>query len=69
MIVRILRSECCGNGTCAEMVPAVFLLDSKNKSVVIDAEAADRATLLEVAEACPCTAIVIEDDEGNVLFP
>ena len=69
MIVRILRAECCGNGTCAEMVPAVFVLDSKNKSVVIDAEASDRAKLLEAAEACPCSAIVIEDDEGNVLFP
>ena len=69
MIVRILRAECCGNGTCAEMVPNVFVLDSKNKSTVIDAEAADRAKLLEAAEACPCSAIVVEDDEGNRLFP
>ena len=51
------------------MVPAVFVIDSKNKSVVIDAEASDRARLLETAEACPCSAIVIEDDDGNVLFP
>jgi ferredoxin len=69
MIVRILRSECCGNGSCAEIAPGVFTLDSKNKSVVLDPEAVDRAKLLEAAEACPCTAIVIEDDEGNVLFP
>jgi ferredoxin len=69
MIVRILRNECCGNGTCAELVPAVFMLDSKNKAVVIDAEAADRAKLLEAAEACPCSAIVVEDDEGKALFP
>ena len=67
--VRILRSECCGNGTCAELAPAVFALDSKNKSVVLDAEASDRAKLLEAAEACPCSAIVVEDDDGNVLFP
>ena len=69
MIVRILRPECCGHGACAEIAPAVFVIDSKNKSVVIDAEAADRATLLEAAEACPCAAIVIEDDDGNVVFP
>jgi ferredoxin len=69
MIVRILRAECCGNGTCAELVPAVFVIDSNHKSVVIDAEAADRAKLLEAAEACPCSAIVIEDDEGNAVFP
>src|SRR5262249_27145340 len=69
MIGRILRPPCCGNGTCSEIAPGVFALDSKNKSTVLDAEAADRATLIEAAEACPCSAIVIEDDEGNVLFP
>ncbi len=69
MIIRILRSECCGNGSCVEIAPAVFALDSKNKSVVLDAEAADRARLIEAAEACPCSAIVVEDDDGNVLFP
>ena len=52
-----------------EVAPAVFALDSKNKAVVLDAEAADRAQLIEAAEACPCSAIVVEDDEGNVVFP
>ena len=69
MIVRILRNECCGNGACAEMVPAVFVLDSQHKAVVIDAEAADRAKLLEAAEACPCSAIIVEDDDGKAVFP
>lgn len=69
MIVRILRSECCGSGTCAELVPAVFGRDSKNKAIVIDAEAADRVLLIEAAEACPCAAIVVEDDDGIVVFP
>ncbi len=69
MIVRILRAECCGNGLCAEIAPAVFALDSKNKSTVLDPEAADRAKLIDAAEACPCSAIVIEDDEGNAVFP
>jgi ferredoxin len=69
MIIRILRAECCGSGSCRELVPAVFGRDSKNKAVVIDADAADRGELIEAAEACPCAAIVVEDDEGNVLFP
>lgn len=69
MIVRILRPECCGNGTCAELAPGVFALDSKNKAVVLDADAATRTELLEAAENCPCSAIVVEDDDGNELFP
>jgi len=69
MQVRILRAECCGNAECVATAPGVFQLDSRNKAVVIDPEAAPRETLLEAAEGCPCQAIVIEDDEGNVVFP
>ena len=69
MQVRILRSECCGNAECVEMVPDVFALDSKNKAVVIDPEGVSREQLMEAAEACPCQAIVIEDDEGEPIFP
>jgi len=69
MQVRIIRAECCGNALCREIAPDVFALDSRQKAVVLDAEAAPLATLIEAAEACPCTAIVVEDDDGNVLFP
>ncbi len=69
MQVRIRRGACCGNAECVEIAPAVFALDSKNKAVVLDPDAVSLETLLEAAEACPCGAIVIEDDEGNELFP
>jgi len=69
MQVRIIRAECCGNAQCCEIAPDVFALDSRNKAIVLDSEAAPLATLIEAAEACPCTAIMIEDDEGNVVFP
>ena len=69
MQVRIIRSECCGNAQCCEIAPDVFALDSRNKAVVLDAEAAPAETLIEAAEACPCSAIVVEDDEGREVFP
>ena len=69
MQVRIIRVECCGNAQCCEIAADVFALDSRNKAIVLDAEAAPLATLIEAAEACPCSAIVVEDDEGNVVFP
>jgi len=67
--VRILHAECCGHAACVEALPQVFALDSKKKSVVLDPEAASPETLIEAAEACPCQAIVVEDDEGNPVFP
>jgi len=69
MQVRILRTACCGNAQCVEIAPAVFALDSKNKAIVLDPEAAPPETLYAAAENCPCQAIVIEDDQGNPLFP
>ncbi len=69
MVVRIVRAECCGNAACVEAAPAVFALDSKNKATVRDADLLSPEELLEIAEACPCQAIVIEDDEGNNVFP
>jgi ferredoxin len=67
MDVRIRRAECCGNAQCVEIAPAVFALDSKNKASVLDPEAASLELLVEAAEACPCGAIVVEDDDGNEL--
>ncbi len=52
-----------------EIAPDVFALDSKNKATVLDVGAAPPEKLLEAAEACPCQAIVVEDDEGNQLLP
>lgn len=69
MQVTIQRPRCCGNAVCVELAPAVFALDSKNKAIVLDPEAAPPETLLEAAEACPCQAIVVENDDGDPVFP
>ena len=69
MQVRIVRKECCGSATCAEMAPEVFAIDSQKKAIVLDPEAATPERLIEVAEACPYQAILIEDDEGTQVFP
>jgi ferredoxin len=51
------------------MAPEVFAIDSQKKAIVLDPEAATQERLIEVAEACPFQAIVVEDDEGNPVFP
>ena len=69
MQVRILRPGCCGNALCREIAPEVFALDSKNKAIVLDPDAVPVAKLIEAAEECPCSAIIVEDDEGKQVFP
>ena len=62
MNIEILRTQCCGSGFCVELAPDVFALDSKQRAVVLDAGAAPLELLLEAAEACPCGAIVVEEE-------
>jgi ferredoxin len=51
------------------LAPTVFELDDDNKAVVLDLSSVDDDTLLEAAESCPYDAIIIEDDEGNQVYP
>jgi len=69
MQIRILRHECCGHAQCVEIAPDVFALDPGRKSMVLDPEAAPESQVREAAESCPCQAIEILDDEGEIVFP
>ena len=69
MKVRVDRDLCIGVGNCVAYAPTVFELDEENKAVVLDTASVDDDTLLEAAKSCPESAILVEDDEGNQLYP
>ncbi len=64
------KDLCIGAATCVAIAPQTFLLDSEAKAIIIDtAECDTDETILDAARGCPTAAIVIEDDQGNVVFP
>ena len=69
MKVRVDRELCTGVSNCVAIAPTVFKLDDENKAVVLDPSSVDEQVILEAAESCPENAIIIEDDEGNQLYP
>ena len=69
MKVRVDRDLCIGVGNCVAYAPTVFELDEQNKAVVVDPSSVDDNTLLEAARSCPESAILLEDDAGNQLYP
>ncbi|OGN88172.1 MAG: hypothetical protein A2Z74_02105 [Chloroflexi bacterium RBG_13_46_9] len=69
MKVRVDRNLCTGIGNCVAMAPTVFKLDKNNKAVVLKPESVDEETLMSAAESCPENAVIIEDDDGNQLYP
>ena len=51
------------------MAPTVFKLDKNNKAVVLEVDSVDSQMLMDAAESCPVDAIIIEDDDGNQIYP
>jgi ferredoxin len=69
MKVNVDRELCSGVSNCVAIAPTVFKLDDQNKAVVLDPGSVDEETLIEAAESCPENAIIVDDDEGNQLYP
>ena len=69
MEVRVDRNLCIGVSNCVAYAPTVFALDEETKAVVLDPSSVDDETLLGAAESCPENAIIVENDEGNQIYP
>ena len=72
MKVIVDRDSCSGTGTCVRLVPGVFRLVKDGLDTyaeVIPDGAAGEEQLWEAAEACPWAAVILESDEGQVLYP
>jgi ferredoxin len=67
--VRVDRELCIGVSNCVAVAPTVFELDDENKAVVLEPDSVDEKTLREAAESCPQDAIILEDDNGNQIYP
>ena len=64
------RQVCVGNAMCEAIAPKVFRLDENRQSEAVDPAGDTEAKILEAAENCPVSAIVVEDAEsGERLFP
>lgn len=69
MKVKVDRESCIGVSNCVAIAPTVFKLDDQNKAVVLDPSSVDEESLMEAAKSCPENAIILEDDDGNQLYP
>ena len=69
MKVRVDRSLCVGIGNCVAVAPTVFQLDKENKATVQDISSVNEDKIMSAAESCPVNAIIIEDDQGNQIYP
>jgi ferredoxin len=69
MKVKIDRDLCVGIGNCVAVAPTVFKLDKENKAIVQDQSSLSEEKLMSAAESCPMNAVIVEDDQGNQMYP
>ncbi|MBI3385360.1 ferredoxin [Candidatus Gottesmanbacteria bacterium] len=67
--VKVLRDLCIGAASCVAVSPKVFQLDQEAKAVVTDQDGDIPENILSAAESCPVNAIIIEDENGNQVWP
>lgn len=64
------RNLCIGAATCVAIAPKTFMLDSEAKAVYLStAEEDTDETIINAAKGCPVAAIIVEDENGNRIFP
>jgi ferredoxin len=68
--VRVDHLLCVGNAMCETYAPNVFRLNDDRQSEAVDPAGDSEEKILEAAENCPMSAIIVEDaDTGEQLFP
>jgi len=68
--ITIDRNLCIGAASCAALAPKAFAIDSENKAVLKDTwREEDLEMLIAAAKSCPTNAIIIQDEEGNQIWP
>ena len=68
--IRVDHLLCVGNAMCETFAPNVFQLNDDRQSEAVNPEGDTEAQILEAAENCPMSAIIVEDaDTGEQLFP
>jgi len=66
---RVDREKCIGSAMCVSTAPEVFELNDEGLARVANQDAGDDDLLREAAEGCPAQAIVLEDDDGQQIYP
>lgn len=69
MRARVDHDICIGSALCVATAPETFELGNDGLARAVNPSAASDELLREAAEGCPVQAIVLEDDEGNQIYP
>lgn len=67
--IKVIKDLCISAATCIIKSPNTFDLDDDGIAYVKEGNLDDDNAIIEGAMSCPTNAIIIEDMEGNQIYP
>ncbi|MFZ5424765.1 MAG: ferredoxin [Patescibacteria group bacterium] len=67
--IKVINALCISAATCIINAPETFDLDEDGIAYVKEGTWDDAQAIVAAAASCPTTAIIIEDLEGNQIYP
>ena len=67
--IKVINELCISAGTCIIHAPDTFDLDEDGIAYVKEGTWDEAQAIIIAAASCPTTAIIIQDLEGNQLYP
>lgn len=68
--ITVDRDMCIGAATCIAIAPNTYTLDSEAKAIILNTADQDTDEVhIDAARGCPVAAIIIEDANGNKVYP
>lgn len=67
--ITVDRELCIGAATCVAAAPEVFELDPENIAIIKKNHNTPDEQILLAAQSCPTSAIILEDENGNQIYP
>ncbi len=67
--IKVINELCISAGICIIRAPETFDLDDDGIAYLKEGTWDEAVDIIEAAKACPTTAIIVEDLNGNQLYP
>lgn len=67
--IKVLTEKCISAATCIIYASNTFELDEDGLAYVRETTWDEAATIVQAAQSCPTSAIIVEDMTGNRLWP
>lgn len=69
VVIKVINDKCVSAATCIIQAPDTFDLDSEGIVYAKQGTWDEAEEIIKAAASCPTTAIIVEDLEGNILYP